>query len=797
MFGFTPLRLPFFSFLAVVVALAAATDLPAATIVLPDQSKVEKVDFERHLMGLFGRLGCSAGGCHGSFQGKGGLRLSLFGYEPAMDYAGLTREALGRRINPVDPDNSLLLLKATGQTDHGGGRRLSKDSWAYQIMREWIVNGAEWNKGSGTVASVRIDPPEHAFRKTAETHQLKVIAKFIDGTEANVTPFSDFRTNNEAVAEVDSQGQVKSLRPGDTAIIVSYRGNVLPVRVLVPVEQPAGFQYPRAAEVNYIDREVFAKLMRLNIVPSDLSSDAEFLRRVYLDTIGTLPSPDEVKKFLADNAPDKRTKKIDELLAHPMHAALWATKFSDITGNNTDLLENPVPLKAKRSQMWHDWFRKRVAENMPYDEIVKGVLCATSRDGKPVDEWLEEVKDLEEAINKGFETKYAERASLDLFYRRQANVPIEQWGEKTAAAFLGIRLECAQCHKHPMDRWTQADYRSYANVFAQLSFGASPDNKKAIDTFNKNQPAGKNNQKFAAKEVFVGSPKGMMKHPDSNETLPAKALGGPEVKLDSKTDSRQAIWEWLRSADNPYFARSFVNRIWGHYFGVGLVHPVDDFSQANPPSNPKLLDALARDFIEHKFDIRHMERTILLSRTYQLTAMTNKTNQLDRDNFSHSFVRPMMAEVVVDMLNSALGTTENFGTDAPPNCRAIEVGASRVQNAAVAQVLRIFGRPARVSACECDRTLEPQLTQTLFRMTDPGILGKLTNNSGRLQQLLKTKIADEELLEELYLATLTRKPNDKEKAAFAQYRQKHTDRTAAFTDALWALINTREFILNH
>jgi hypothetical protein len=792
-------NLPRFAMI-VLILVVGLTVVPAASaaVTLPDQEKIERVDFERHIMGLFGRMGCNSGSCHGSFQGKGGFRLSLFGYDPAMDYAALTREALGRRINSVDPDQSLLLQKATAQAKHEGGKRFEVGSWQYQLFRDWIANGAEWTKGSGTVVSIAITPDEHPFQKVGDTQQLTVKAKFADGSEANITPLCDFRTNNDVVAEVSPLGQVTALRPGDTSIVVSYRGTLVPIRVLVPMAVAADFKYPQIAQVNYVDREVFAKLQRLNIVPSELAGDAEFLRRVYLDTIGCLPSPEEIRAFLDDKTADKRAKKIDELLAHPMHAALWATKFCDITGNNTDSLENPVPLKAKRSQMWHDWFRKRLADNMPYDELVKGVLTATSREGMEPEEWIGQVKEIEESIQKGFETKYADRETLDLFWRRQAAVSIEQWGEKTAAAFMGIRLECAQCHKHPMDRWTQADYRSYANIFGQLTFGASPDTKKHIDEFNKNNKGKNNNQTFNAKEIYVGAPtKALLVHPDTGERLPAKALGGPEIKTEKDKDNRAALMEWLRAADNPFFARSFVNRIWGHYFGIGIVQPVDDFSQANPPSNPKLLNALAKDFVDHKFDIRQIERTILNSRTYQLSAKPNQTNELDRDNFSHSFVRPMMAEVVVDAINSALGTTENFGTDAPPNCRAIEVGATRIQNQVLAQVFRIFGRPPRASACDCDRAMEPALAQSLYRMTDPALLAKMNSQNGRLQKLLKSDKTDEQIFEELFLATLTRLPTELEKNRFAEYRTKKTDRQAAFTDTVWALINTREFILNH
>jgi hypothetical protein len=794
---------------AVPVALAAACLTPApapAAVPLPNDATLARVDFERHVMGLFGRAGCNMGSCHGSFQGKNGFRLSLFGYDPQKDYLALTRDALGRRVNPADPDGSLLLLKATGQVDHGGGRRFGRDSWQYRVFREWIASGAPWRKGSGEVTSVAVSPSECAFEQPGEARQLSVRARYADGSEEDVTPFCDFRVNDDAVAEVSNLGRVKGLRAGDTAVVVSYRGNVLPVRVLVPLALAQGSTYPRQIpEVNYIDREVHTKLRRLNVIPSELSGDAEFLRRVSIDTIGTLPAPDEVRAFLADKRPDKRARKIDELLAHPMHAALWATKFCDVTGNNTDQLEQPVPLRSKRSQMWHDWFRKRVADNVPYDEIVKGVLCATSRDGQTPEKWLEQTKAIDAAMDKGFDTPYAQRPTLDLFWRRQQQVGIDQWGEKTAAAFLGVRLECAQCHKHPFDRWTQADYRAYANLFTTVTFGASPEAKKLIDAENAERvkEAKANNQRNVLREVFIsegpgGGNRAPLPHPDTGRPLPARALGGPEVKVERGKDPRLPLFEWMRAPENPFFARSFVNRVWGHYFGIGIVHPVDDFSLANPPSNDRLLDALAKDFVAHKYDLRHVERTILNSRTYQLTADTNATNRLDRNNYSHALVRPMMAEVVVDVLNAALGTTEDFGQNvAPPGARAIEVGSSRVQNPNLAYAFRIFGRPTRSTACDCERAAEPALPQKLFFMVDPAVQAKLDAPRGRLPKLLDGKASDAEVLEELFLATLSRYPTEKDKEVFAEHRRRVKDRRRAFADTLWALINTREFILNH
>ncbi len=750
--------------------------------------------------------------------GRGGFRLSLFGFDPDKDYVALTREALGRRLDASDPGNSLLLLKATGTVPHGGGRRFSRDGWQYQVFRDWIAAGASRERGRGEVKAIAVSPPEYALSRPGESGQLVVKATFADGSTEDITPFCDFRTNDDAVAEVSPLGRVKGLQAGDTAVIVSYRGNVLPVRILVPFEAAASFKYPQQSEVNYVDREVFAKLKRLNIVPADLAGDGEWLRRVTIDTIGSLPTPEQVRTFVADRDPRKREKKVDELLAHPLHASLWATKFCDITGNNTDALENPQQLRVKRSQMWHDWLRKRIAQNMPYDQIIHGILCATSRDGKSPEEWIKEENALDEAMAKGFETPYVNKPSLDLFWRRQQAVTIDQWGEKTAAAFMGVRLECAQCHKHPFDRWTQVDYRAYANVFASVAVGVSPEAKKAVDAEvqERQKKAGKDqkakNQIVPVREVFIGMPVGKGKnavvgrplpHPDTGRPLAPKCPGGPEVVLKPGDDPRVQVFEWLRSPDNPWFARAFVNRVWGHYFGVGIVDPVDNFSLANPPSNPKLLDALARDFIEHKFDIRALERTVLLSRTYQLSSDTNASNRLDKNNYSHAYLRPMMAEVVIDVLDDALGVKEDYGKEAlPAGARAIEIGASRVANGNLNYAFKIFGRPPRTTACDCERAMEPGLPQKLYFMVDQSVLGKIRatakgDSKGRLQKLLDSNKTNAEIEEELFLATLSRLPNQREKGLVAERLKQSKNRADAFTDVVWALINTREFVLNH
>jgi hypothetical protein len=562
-------------------------------------------------------------------------------------------------------------------------------------------------------------------------------------------------------------------------------------------------------ENNFVDKEVFAKLKMMNVVPSALADDAMFLRRVYIDTIAQLPPADVVRGFLADPDPKKREKMVDYLLAHPLHAAVWATKLSDITGNNTQALEQPAAMQVKRSQMWHDWLRKRVADNTPYDQIVRDILTATSLDGSKPEEWLEFVKKVEEQAAKGLKTDYPEKKTLDLFWRRLTPVPTEQWGEKVAAAFLGVRLECAQCHKHPTDRWTQDEYWAFAGLFSQVTFQknvySAPDVKKLIDAENAERrskvPAGGNaNNVLVVSELFVAPVGGKPPRPNpaTNKVLVPKALGGPEIPLKGGADPRVALAAWVTAPDNPFFARSFVNRAWGHYFGVGLVNPVDDFSLANPPTNARLLDALAADFVTSGYDVRKLERTILLSRSYQLSYVPNETNRFDKNNYSHAYVRPLMAEQVVDVLNAALGVEEKFtGPEAAPDgTKMVELGSSRL-NGSVAYALRIFGRPPRTTACDCERAMEPALPQTLFRMTDAAVLAKFTDAAGRARKLAAAKMSDEDLVEEAFLATLSRLPTKQQKADGVEHLKTAKTRAEGVTDLLWALVNTREFILNH
>ncbi len=780
--------------------LIASATSAAEPVRLPGGSELPEVDFDRHVASLFGRLGCNAGSCHGSFQGRGGLNLSLFGHDPAHDYDSIAREAVGRRVDIINPDRSLVLLKPTGQVPHEGGRRFAVGSWEYRVIRAWIAAGARREASRASADRIEVRPRELALGRPGDSARLAIVARFSDGSEADVTLFCDIHVKDDAVVAVDPAGAVRGLRPGDTAVVASYHGLLASAKASVSSGRVV--VVPDVPESDEIDREVYAKLRSLGIAPSGASSDAEFLRRVTLDAIGTLPTPGEVREFLADRASDKRLRRIDALLAHPMHAALWATRFLDITGCDVGSLEGPDDLKPRRARMWHDWFRKRIAENMPYDRIARGVLCATSRDGEDVTRWLGRETARMDAAKVGWETDYASKPGLDLFWRRFSSngeyFPVEQMAERTAAAMLGVRIECAQCHKHPFDRWTQADYRAFANIFARLRFGLSPDalaaTSRMMEERRKTTAGGVLPPMPRVREVFVadGHTRGLA-DPATGLPLPPRPLGGPELPREG--DPREHLFAWLIRPENPDFARSFVNRVWAAYFGVGLVDPVDNFSVANPPSNGRLLDAIAADFVSHGYDIRRLERKILGSRAYQRSSTPEPGNLDDRRNFARSVPRILMAEVLVDALNDALGVPGEFGPDAPKGARAIEVAANRVGSEDLARAFRVFGRPRRQATCDCERPRDPALPQALFLMSDEGVLKKLA--AGRLRALLDSDRCDAEILDELFLATFSRFPTAEERVRALDHARHKADRKAAMTDVLWALINSREFILNH
>jgi Protein of unknown function (DUF1553)/Protein of unknown function (DUF1549) len=772
--------------------LGGATPRGAAAVDLPGGARLEQVDFERHVAPLLTKLGCNAAACHGSSRGKGGLKLSLFGGSSEDDHRAFTHGTKRRRVDPEDPAGSLLLLKASGQVGHGGGMRFEPDSWEYEVFRRWIAAGAKRLPGRGAVLRLTARPGELVAPLSGTPHRIRVTATFLDGSREEVTAFCACRVRDEAVVAVSAGGLVRGVEPGSTAVTFSYGSYHIGVDVLVPRPGPAQPAFPRPPRDNVIDQIVFDRLRLLNVLPSDPCSDAEFLRRLTIDTTGGLPGPGEVRAFLADRSGDKRDRKIEELLAHPRHASLWATRLCDMTACDIDVLEEP---KAVRSRMWHDWFRTRLARNVPYDQIVRGILCADSRGGLTAGEWLDREARLATAVGDP-RAGYAERPGLDLFWRRSINgelFPTGQMAELTGAAFLGVRIGCAQCHQHPTDRWTQTDYRGFANVFAQVKFGTDDDLLGLlVDRLAEARRAGTAFPRL--REVYVSNASlRRLSDPRTGGRLPPRALGGPE--LDFRTDAREQLFRWLVRPENPYFARNFVNRAWKHYFGRGLVEPVDGISASNPASNPSLLDALSAEFVRSRYDIRHVERLILRSRTYQLSSVPNETNRHDRNDFARHSPRRPPAEAVVDMLCDALGAAREFGPDVPVGSRAVEVAPSRVQDPFLGRAFDTFGRPHRKTLCDCERRDDPAPPETLYLMCDEGVLQRI--RTGRIAGLLATKLSDAQVVEELFLASLSRLPTAAEAAAAREYVKGKSGRRAGLEGLLWALINTREFLLNH
>ena len=759
---------------------------------LPDHA----VDFERHIAPLFGRLGCNSAACHGAFGGgKGGLQLSLFGHSAKMDYWSVID-----RIDRSDPESSLLLLKPTGREEHEGGVRFAPDSDVYRNIKRWIEDGAQWNEGSGRVTALTVAPSQIVFTEDAQTQPLAVTAEFADGVREVVTHLCQFTSRDEGIAVVEPGGRVSRSRRGDTSVTVSYGNAFASVSVLAPFRRVANGEPNTAdSESNAIDSRINEKLSQLNIVPSGRSTDEEFLRRVMLDTIGAIPTPNQVLQFCASTNPNKREQKVDELLAHPMHAALWATRMCDITKCDVDSMGEDQLLGARRAQMWHDWFRRRFEQNTSYAEIVRGVVTATSREGLNVSDWMDREEQRIHRSRETFDNSYAERDSLDLYWRRvgtDSDATLKANAELTAVAFTGVRLNCAQCHKHPFDRWSQDDYAAFANIFSRVIFGSSTETNSAVleelARRRESKKAGKTVKPLPRiREVFVSTELGRrLAGSEPGTDISPRALDSQD--FDEQADLRQQFYQWLVAPENPYFARSFVNRVWTAYFGIGLVDPVDDFSVTNPPSHPRLLDDLAARFRESNFDIRDLEKQILMSAAYQRSATPNESNRDDRRNFSRQYVRPLLAEVALDAVNKALGTTEEFGNAARKGALAIEVGTNEVQGDA-GRSLQMFGRGKRESTCDCDRRTESDLRQFIFLANDQSIMKKI--REGSIRELLS--FGDRRLVTQLYLRILGRQPDAAEAEFSIIYLSDADSRDASFDDLVWALINTREFITNH
>jgi hypothetical protein len=738
------------------------------TALAVEVSGVERrpVSFLNDVMPILARAGCNSGACHGAASGKKGFKVSLRGYDPPTDFLTLTRGSTGRRLNFADPTGSLLLLKPTGLVSHEGGKRFEPASRYAASMARWISEGAQSDLATAPkLIGIEVSPKFRTFEQAEagsgdprqaqaaagsgdprRAQQLLVTARFSDGSSRDVTDDSRYSSSNENVAAVDDVGLVSLTTRGETAIMVRY-GDKLAVSNLVVMNRNAEFTWTNPSENNYIDRLVNAKLKHMEILPSELTSDEQFLRRVSYDLIGLPPTPEEIRAFLADTSANKRAKVIDALLERPEHAEFWALKWGDLFKLRFDLLRD------KGTWGMYRWIRDSIAANKPFDGFVREIVAA--------------------------EGSCAENPPAN-FWRVFTNA--EDASEATVQIFLGIRLMCAKCHDHTFEKWVQKDYYGMAAFFSQAA----------------RKPGGRREDLI----VYRSDTPATARHPNSGETLNPKFLDGASLPVSAQQDAREILANWMTSRDNPFLARATVNRLWSHLFGKGIIDPVDDIRSSNPPANGPLLDALAKDFVDRNFDVRHILRTMLNSRTYQLSARSNKFNADDRQNFSHYLPRRLSAEQLLDTVSQVTGVRESFRSRYGEQTVAQPAGGLRAgqipDRMLTAEMLDLFGRPRGESSCACERHEEASMTQALHLINGKSLATRLANPAGRLAKVLQTpKITDEQIIEDLYLTVLCRQPRPEEVQLMLKHFTAVGDRAKAAQDGMWVLFNAREFLFNH
>jgi len=721
-----------------------------ATVAVTVQDAAERaVSFTNDVMPVLAKAGCNSGGCHGAASGKKGFKISLRGYDPPTDFRSLTRGTEGRRLNLNDPASSLLVLKPTGLVPHEGGKRFDHQSSYALLLKRWITEGALSDTATAPrLTGIEVTPKFRGFPAPGLEQQLLVTARYNDGSSRDVTDDARYSTNNETCADVSETGLIKMANKGEAAIMIRY-GDMVAVSTIAVMKHDPAFAWPAPAENNYIDKLVNAKLRSMEIVPAELTDDEEFLRRVYYDTIGLPPTPEEVRAFVADPAAaDKRARVIDALLERPEHAEFWALKWGDLLKNRFDLLRD------KGTWGMHRWIRDSIAANKPFDRFVHELMTA---DGS-----------------------CAENPAAN--YWRVFTTP-EDAAEATVQIFFGVRLLCAKCHDHPFEKWVQKDYYGMSAFFMQVGRKPGARRDDAI--------------------VFRTEVAAQARHPTTGQMLTPKFLDGAALTIGPDQDARALLAEWMTRKDNPFLARATVNRLWSHLFGKGIIDPVDDIRSSNPPSNPQLLDALTRDFVDHGFDVRHLLRTMLNSRTYQLAARLNRFNSDDTQNFSHALPRRLSAEQLFDTVSQATGIRENFtGRIGNNGTVSMPVGGLRAgqlpDRQLTAEMLDLFGRPRGESSCACERHEEASMTQALHLINGKSLSNRIAAPGGKLARLLATpKVTNEQMIDELYLLVLCRLPKANEKELMLKHLDENSDRAKAAQDAMWVLFNTKEFLFNH
>lgn len=741
-------------------------------IVVTDIDKPQPVSFRHDFIAALNVAGCNQGACHGIPSGRGGFKLSLRGYDPAADYIELTNSALGRRINRFDAEESLILKKGMAQIPHAGGPRLTSVNLVPQeFVRAWLTEGAHDDSAQlPALTKIEVLPGSRVQTAPARWQQLAVLAHFADGSTRDVTRLTAFSSSDDNIASVDANGLVEMKQTGEAAILCRYLSVIECARLTYLEPQPS-FVWPNPPEHNDVDRHVFAKLKALNLLPSDLCTDEEFVRRAYLDLCAILPTPDECRAFLNDTAPDKRAKLIDTLLERPEFADYLAYKWLDV------LRSNRLTIQIKGSHAYRQWLRSHIARNTPWNEVVAELLTASgSTFTNPPANYFRGPYDNGKPVVQG----------------------AENLAESTSQLFFGIRLQCAKCHNHPFERWTQDDYYHMAAWFSQLK--AQPDGE------NPGSPPQPYPWQLRENALVIYSDgSGEVTNPQSGKPATPKVLGMPAPIISSDADRRAVLAKLVTSPENPYFARANVNRIWFHLLGRGIVDPPDDFRDSNPSANDALLEALAREFIKSNYDVKHIVRMIANSRTYQLSSHAKAGNQEDEKYFSHALVRRkrLTAELLLDAICAATGDPEKF-TDMPAGTRAVQLPDGQVIYTGGRYAswdrhpfLKAFGQPAREAVCECERESDLNIARALEMKNGAFVLGKLRAPENRLSRLLAKGLSDADIATELFLATLSRPPVADEVRSVLAHVSKSDNKRTAWEDIQWALLNTNEFLFRH
>ncbi len=699
------------------------------------------VTFERDIQPLITRAGCNAGACHGKARGQNGFALSLLGFDPDMDYAAIVKEGRGRRLFPAEPESSLLLRKASGSVSHGGGKRLPKESPEYDLVRRWIASGTPRTpKNAPVLSRISVSPAEWLAGLKAET-PLRVTAHYSDGSNEDVTKLAAFQSNDAGYAAVDANGVIRTGPiAGEAAVTARFVDKFAVCSVLIPLPGKSETNYEALPKRNFIDGYVWAKLKQLRITPSEPAADSTFHRRAFLGIIGRLPTPEETRAYLADTEPGKKDKLIDRLLARPEYGDFWANKWADL------LRPNPYHVGIKATFNYDAWIREQFRTNRPYDQFVRELLTAQG---------------------STFENGAA------VFYRNRREP--EEIGPQVSQLFLGMRLECAKCHQHPSEKWSQRDFYSFAAFFGRIG----------------RKGTGISAPISGSEEVFFVKDSGEVKHPLTGDVLPPTPLMGKPADVPAGDDPRKVLVDWMTGPDNPFFARVMVNRVWADLMGRGLVEPVDDIRDTNPPTNGPLLTALATDFRDGGYDVKKLIRRIATSYAFGLSSLPTDRNVGDTRNHSRHYRQRLRAEVLLDAISDVTGVPEKFDA-MPVGSRAMEAWTVRFDS----KFLDSFGRPDPNQDPPCERTTDTTVVQALHLQNAPGLQRKITSDDGRAAKLAASKKTAADIVEELYLLTYCRFPTAEEKAAcFARFEKAGVKRRTATEDLMWALLNTAEFVL--